>query len=103
MNDKRNIYYRKSNCIQRSAMAQKIIHNNPTAKESAVNNFDVFIIILSRLFFFRDFYLFYYKFIYLIHLFLAALGLRCCAQALFFVVVHGLLMAVASLVAEHGL
>ena len=48
-------------------------------------------------------------FIYL--LFLAALGLRCCAQAfsgrgkqgLLFVVVHGLLIAVASLVAEDGL
>ena len=45
------------------------------------------------------------------YLFLAALGLRCCAQAfsscgewgLLFVVVHGLLIAVASLVAEHGL
>ena len=44
-------------------------------------------------------------------LFLAALGLRCCARAfsscgervLLFVVVRGLLIAVASLVAEHGL
>ena len=44
-------------------------------------------------------------------LFLAALGLRCCTQAfcscgeqgLLFVVVHGLLIAVASLVVEHGL
>ena len=43
--------------------------------------------------------------------FLAALGLRCCAQAcssfgeweLLFAVVRGLLTAVASLVAEHGL
>ena len=52
------------------------------------------------------------KFINLfICLFLAALGLRCCAQAfsscseqgLLFVVVHRLLIAVASLVAEHGL
>ena len=50
------------------------------------------------------------KFIYLI-LFLAALGLRCCERAfsccsewgLLFVVVRGLLIAVASLVAEHGL
>ena len=46
-----------------------------------------------------------------IYLFLAALGLHCCAQAssscskqgLLFVVVHGLLIAVAALVAEHGL
>ena len=44
-------------------------------------------------------------------LFLAALDLRCCARAfsscgergLLFVVVRGLLIAVASLVAEHGL
>ena len=43
--------------------------------------------------------------------FMAALGLRCCARAfsscgergLLFVVVRGLLIAVASLVAEHGL
>ena len=48
------------------------------------------------------------KFIYL---FLAALGLRCCTQAfsscgewgLVFLVVRGLLIAVASLVVEHGL
>ena len=48
------------------------------------------------------------KFIYL---FLAALGLRCCARAfsacsereLLFVAVRGLLIAVASLVAEHRL
>ena len=58
---------------------------------------------------FNLFLFFKNKFIYLI-LFLAALGLRCCAQAssscgergLLFVVVHGLLIAVASLVAEHG-
>ena len=46
-------------------------------------------------------------FIYL----LAVLGLHCCTPAfsscgergLFFIAVHGLLIAVASLVAEHGL
>ena len=56
----------------------------------------------------HDFYLFIYLFIYL---FLAVLGLRRCAQAfsscgergLLFVVMRGLLIAVASLVAEHGL
>ena len=45
------------------------------------------------------------------NLFLAAFGLRCCVQAfsscgewgLLFIVVYGLLIAVASLVAEHGL
>ena len=50
------------------------------------------------------------KFIYLF-LFLAVLGLCCCAQAfcscsergLLLVVVRGLLIVVASLVAEHGL
>ena len=43
--------------------------------------------------------------------FLAALGLHCCVWAfsscgewgLLFIVVHGLLVSVASLVAEHGL
>ena len=52
---------------------------------------------------------FLFIFIYLF-LFLAALGLRCmqafsscCKQGLLFVAVHGLLIAVASLVAEHGL
>ena len=46
-----------------------------------------------------------------IYLVLAVLSLRCCARAfsscgqwgLLFVTVHGLLIAVASLVAEHGL
>ena len=52
-------------------------------------------------------------FFFLIYLFyfLTALGLRCCARAfsscgeqgLLFVVVRGLLSAVASLVVEHGL
>ena len=55
---------------------------------------------------------FFYKFIYLfIYLFLAALGLDFCTRAfsscgeqgLLFVAVCGLLIAVASLVAEHGL
>ena len=58
----------------------------------------------------RDLFFFFLKFIYF-YLFLAALGLRCCAQAfssfgelgLLFVVVRGLLIAVASLVVEHGL
>ena len=51
------------------------------------------------------------KFIYFIYLFLAVLGLRCCVwafsscgeQGLLFVAVHGLLIAVAFLVVEHGL
>ena len=50
-------------------------------------------------------------FIYLISLFMAVLGLCCCAWAFFscgergllFIVVPGLLIAVASLIAEHGL
>ena len=54
---------------------------------------------------------FFYKFIYFIYLFLAALGLCCCAWAfsscgecgLLFVAVRRLLIAVASLVVEHGL
>ena len=47
---------------------------------------------------------------FIFNLFLAALGLRCCVRAfsscgergLLFIVVHRLLIAVASLVAEHG-
>ena len=54
---------------------------------------------------------FFKFFINLLILFLAALGLHCCVWAfsscsewgLLFVVVHGLLIVVASLVAEHGL
>ena len=56
-------------------------------------------------------YFLFNKFIYFIYLFLAVLGLRCCAWAfsscgergLLFVTVRGLLIAVASLVVEHGL
>ena len=56
-------------------------------------------------------FIFLLKFIYFIYLFLAAWGLCCCAQAfsscseqgLLFVAVHGLLIAVTSLVAEHRL
>ena len=64
-----------------------------------------------QLLFFLFFFLFH-KFIYLfIYLFLAALGLHCCVQALsscgerglLFVMVCGLLFAVASLVVEHRL
>ena len=54
---------------------------------------------------------FLYLFIIIIIIILAALGLRCCAwaffscgeQGLLFVAVHRLLIAVASLVAEHRL
>ena len=54
---------------------------------------------------------FFFFLINLFILFLAALGLRCCARAfsscgergLLFVAVRGLLIAVASLVAEHRL
>ena len=55
---------------------------------------------------------FFNKCIYLfVCLFLVALGLRCCMwafsscgeQGLLFIVARGLLVAVASLVAEHGL
>ena len=50
-------------------------------------------------------------FIYFIYVFLATLGPRCCVQVfsscgeqgLLFVAVNGLLIAVASLAAEHGL
>ena len=57
---------------------------------------------------------FFYIYIYIYlftYLFLAVLGVCCCVQAfsscgergLLFIVVHGRLIAVASLVTEHGL
>ena len=57
------------------------------------------------------FFFFLNKFIYFIYLFLAVLGLCCCAQAFsscgewgpLFAAVCRLLVVVASLVAEHGL
>ena len=60
----------------------------------------------QELFFFS-----FFKTYLFIYLFLAALGLHCCMWAfsscsergLLFVVVRGLLIAVASLVVEHGL
>ena len=63
------------------------------------------------LFFFKQYLFLKNKFILFIYLFLATLGLLCCARAfsscgeqgLLFVAVSGLLIAVASLVAEHGL
>ena len=71
---------------------------------SCESSFNTHFLCISFLFFFLS------VFLKLINLFLAALGLRCCAQAfsscselgLLFVVVRGLLIAVASLVAEHG-
>ena len=55
--------------------------------------------------------IFFFINLFFIYLFFAALGLRCYAwafsscgeQGLLFVAVHGLLIAVASLVLEHGL
>ena len=65
---------------------------------------------LQDLFIFCVFTYIFHKFLK-IYLFLAVMGFRCCARAfsicdkrgLIFVEVHGLLIAVASLVAEHGL
>ena len=56
-------------------------------------------------------YFIVFIYLFLIYLFLAALGLRCCARAfsrcgergLLVVAVRGLLIAVASLLVEHGL
>ena len=56
-------------------------------------------------------FLFFYYYFLKFYLFLAVLGLRCCPQAFsscgeqgpLCVAVHGLLIAGASLVAQHGL
>ena len=63
------------------------------------------------MFFVLEFIFFFFEFMHFIYLFLAVLGLCCCAWAFsgcgewgpLFVAVHGFLIAVASLVAEHGL
>ena len=70
--------------------------------------FYFFIYFLFFLNFFAILFIYFFK---LFYLFLAALGLCCCALALsrfgerglLFVAVRGLLIVVASLVAEHGL
>ena len=59
----------------------------------------------------REAHIYLFFNIYFIYLFLVALGIRCCAwafsscseQGLLFVAVHRLLIAVASLAAEHRL
>ena len=59
----------------------------------------------------KDWIVDFEQYIYFLNLFLAVLGLRCCARAfsscgewgLLFIAVRGLLIAVASLVAEHRL
>ena len=69
-----------------------------------------FLVLLEKNFPMPRFF-FLYKFIYLIYLFLAEMGLHFCMRGfsscgergLLFVAVRGLLTAVASLVAEHGL
>ena len=69
----------------------------------------IYIYIYIYIFFFRFFSLIGFNFFKIF--FLATLGLRCCARAfsscgeqgLLFVAVRGLLIAVASLVVEHGL
>ena len=61
--------------------------------------------------FFVGIYIYIYIYFNFIYLFMAVLGLCCCTQAFsscgergpLSVVVRGLLIAVASLVAEHGL
>ena len=77
---------------------------NITHRQCISNSIDFLSYHKSLFFFFK------FNFIF-ICLFLAGLGLRCCVRAfsscgergLLFVVVRGLLIAVASLVAEHGL
>ena len=73
--------------------------------EMTTHLFLILVICMFFLFFPSMAYNFFFFF------FLSALGLCCCAQAfssgsewgLLFVAVHGLLIVVASLVAEHGL
>ena len=72
------------------------------------SNFKILYIFLAEMTNSIFFFFFLNKFIYL---FLAVLGVHCCVRAfcscgergLLFVAVHGHLIAVASVVAEHGL
>ena len=67
--------------------------------------------LMLRVIFFYCLFFFNINLFILFYLFLAVLGLRCCARAfsgygergLLFVAVHRLLIAVASLVVEHRL
>ena len=69
-----------------------------------------FFLVIYFILFFNILFFFNFIIIYFIYLFLAALGLYCCTRAfsscdergLLFVAVRGLLIAVASLVAERG-
>ena len=84
----------------------KLSHGCHIRGENSMNLDEMYYLILP-------FYLFIFNiFIYLfIYLFMAVMGLRCCAWAfcscgkrgLLFVVVRRLLIVVASLVVEHGL
>ena len=86
-----------------------LVHVPGSFCRSSQNHFEPSLF-LSSLFSFHSFF-FFLKVKSFIYLFLAALGLCCCAWAssscgerrLLFVAVRGLLIAVASLVAEHGL
>ena len=101
---------------------EPLLPGNHRVRVLQASNHDIFVSQSEHnlvLFFFISlfFFIFIYLFIYLfilkiyIYLFLAALGLCCCVwafsgcgeRALLFVAVRGLLIAVASLVAEHGL
>ena len=80
-------------------------------KDTRINQPHLLNMLFSLLSIYSQILFFFNKFIYLIYLFLAALGFRCCARAfsscsergLLFVAVCRLLIAVASLVAEHRL
>ena len=81
-----------------------------SAERSAVNLMGIPLCVICCFYLAAFNILSFFKYLF-IYLFLVVLGLRCCAQAfsscsergLLFVVVRGLLIEVASLVAEHGL
>ena len=76
----------------------KDVHSSTTCSNGVIKNLILFFLVP-------------YFILLFIYLFMSVLGLRCCARAfsscgergLLFVAVHGLLIVVASLVAEHRL
>ena len=86
-------------------------NNSPTWETASKNCRQLNLLESAQVVLWQTLFMYVTLFIYLLVLFLAALGLHCCARAfsscgergLLFVAVRGLLIVVASLVAEHRL
>ena len=103
-----NFSLKNSNSTRKMKCHLTIPHHIPFPKGSLCYQYAMY---SSRIFSIYIHTYTYTCFFFLIYLYLAALGLCCCARSfpscgergLLFVAVRGLLIVVASLVAEHGL